>query len=214
MNWGLPKTQFIHNSLSNTSSPILEQKSHHPISLLSNIMSSLPVRIAKPRHIVLHVESKEPRKNKRSKTPTHIRIRTKKSQFAIWILMQTSKRKKRKSTNTSLTAKVRPARGCLAAGGGGWGKGWSSKRWMKAPKSSLCKTFPFLPLLRVSAKITTPATPTPIRIQSLGLEALACKTFRGFDMNQNRKRLNEFENEQLKVRRRSVGVLGRFWRWS
>lgn len=83
MNRGLPKTQFIHNSLPNTSSPILEQKSYHLISLLSNIMSSLPVRIAKPRHIVLHVKSKEPHKNKRSKTPTQIRKLTKKSNFTI-----------------------------------------------------------------------------------------------------------------------------------
>ena len=84
---------------------------------------------------------------------------------------------------------------------------------MKAPKSSPCKTLPFLPLLRVSAKITTPATPTPIRIQSLGLEALVFKSFRGFDMNQNRnqnpKRLTGLENEELEFmqdRRRSKGV--------
>lgn len=70
MNSSLPKTQFIHHSLPNTSSPIHEQKSYHPIGLLSNIMSPLPVRIAKPRHIVLHVESKATHKIKRSRTQT------------------------------------------------------------------------------------------------------------------------------------------------
>ena len=84
-------------------------------------------------------------------------------------------------------AKVREERGSLAAGGGGWGKGRSSNRTTKAPKSFLwAAALARLRLLRrVSVRITTPAArPIPSAINSLGLEALACITFTAFDMEQ------------------------------
>lgn len=75
----------------------------------------------------------------------------------------------------SLTAKVRPDSGRQAAGGGGWGKGRSSSRSIKAPKSSFITGFRRafrLLLLVVSVKIRRPVTPMPTTIQSLGLERL------------------------------------------
>lgn len=85
-------------------------------------------------------------------------------------------------------AKVRPARDCLAAGGGGWGKGRSSKRSRKAPKSSFCINRAFLLRRRrwVSARITIPATPTPMAIQVLGWdEAFAFTASIGFHMTED-----------------------------
>ena len=104
--------------------------------------------------------------------------------------MKSGKEKERvgeEKTNMSLMAKVREERGSLAAGGGGWGKGRSSNRTTKAPKSFLwAAALARLRLLRrVSVRITTPAArPIPSAINSLGLEALACITFTAFDMEQ------------------------------
>lgn len=82
----------------------------------------------------------------------------------------------------SLTANVRPERRCRAAGGSGWGKGRSSKRSMKAPKSSLSNFLALSLRRRVSARMTIPATVTPITTQTFGFETLIFPRLSCFDI--------------------------------
>lgn len=92
-------------------------------------------------------------------------------------------------------AKVREERSCLAAGGGGWGKGRSSKRSIKAPKSGLGALRQRL-LRRVSERTTIPpASPIPTINQSLGLEVWSLISFSDWDMVIDRsKKMCEIEN--------------------
>lgn len=75
----------------------------------------------------------------------------------------------------SLIAKLRPASGCLREGGGGCGYGSSSNFSTKAPKSSLTAftlSLPFFLLRCVSARITIPATVSPIIAHAFGFDML------------------------------------------
>lgn len=88
----------------------------------------------------------------------------------------------------SLKAKVREESIWLGAGGGVWGKGRSSKRSIKAPKSGFCVIARRL-LRRVSARTMIPATPIPTTNHSLGLEACSFTSFKDLDMiDQERER--------------------------
>lgn len=81
---------------------------------------------------------------------------------------------------------MRPERVCLAAGGEGGGKGRSSKRSKKAPKCSSLRAL--IRRFRVSAKITIPATVTPITTHVFGFEALVWIKVSDFDMTRSRRR--------------------------
>lgn len=53
----IPKREFIHNSLANTSGTVAEESGDDNRSLPGLIVHLLPLRIPEPRHIPLHIES-------------------------------------------------------------------------------------------------------------------------------------------------------------
>lgn len=105
----------------------------------------------------------------------------------------------------SLMAKVREESVCLAEGGGGWGKGSSSKRSIKAPKSCL-GLFRRRLLRRVSDRTTIPpASPSPTINQSLGLEACCLMRFNDCDMVIDQRKCEEMEKLGLEEERMGFG---------
>lgn len=110
----------------------------------------------------------------------------------------------------SLTAKVRPASGWRAAGGGSCGYGSSSSRSMKAPRSSFSadchRLLPFLLLL--SLRIRIPATLMPTAIQSLVLETWIFRSLRDLSISTDQR---SFFGRRNDGRERLVRVFGGFF---